>query len=104
MGVLTTLDFHDEVRDVDERIHEREEDTHRRMDVLTTLDFHDFRRTSAKANISSDFMNRSLSTGKKGSSSLPPMRQSLANALNESASDAASALLKDKLHHTQSSL
>ena len=62
-GVLTTLDFHDEVRDVDESIHEREEDTHRRMDVLTALDFHDFRRTSAKTHISSDLMNRSLSTG-----------------------------------------
>ena len=54
----------DEVHDVDERIHEREEDSHRRMDVLTTLDFHDFRRTSAKTDISSDLVNRKLSTGK----------------------------------------
>ena len=38
----------EEVREVDERIHEWEENTHGRMDVLGTIDFHDFRRTSAK--------------------------------------------------------
>ncbi len=37
-GELKTLEFHDEVRDVGERLH----------GVLTTLDFHDFRRTGAK--------------------------------------------------------
>jgi len=37
------------------------------MDVPTTLDFHDFRRTGAETQnlcISSDLVNRSLSTGK----------------------------------------
>ena len=55
-GEPKTLDYHDEVRDVDERLHE----------VLTTLDFHDFRRTGAKTNISSDLVNQNCPRENEG--------------------------------------